>query len=101
MRPRLPFSLSSVMVHQVPIIEDNGKVVNESFDIALYLERTYPDKPSLFGGPGGASCCCCVSLAVSPSDSVFSSGHKVAWQPLHLQGRQGLPHRAVCCFLDT
>ena len=42
-------------MHQVPIIEDNGKVVNDSFDIALYLERTYPDRPSLFGGPGGAA----------------------------------------------
>ena len=40
---------------QVPIIEDHGKVVNDSFDIALYLERTYPDKPTLFGGPGGAA----------------------------------------------
>ncbi|KAK9825430.1 hypothetical protein WJX81_005481 [Elliptochloris bilobata] len=37
----------------VPIIEDNGKVVNDSFAIAQYLERTYPDRPTLFGGPGG------------------------------------------------
>jgi glutathione S-transferase len=37
----------------VPVIEDDGKLVRESFDIALYLERTYPDSPSLFGGPGG------------------------------------------------
>ena len=51
----------------MPIIEDNGRVVNESFDIALYLERTYPDKPSLFGGPGGAPQRCCVLLAVSPN----------------------------------
>ena len=39
----------------MPIIEDHGKVVNDSFDIALYLERTYPGKPTLFGGPGGAA----------------------------------------------
>lgn len=39
----------------MPIIEDHGKVVNDSFDIALYLERTYPDKPTLFGGPDGAA----------------------------------------------
>ena len=39
----------------MPIIEDHGKVVNDSFDIALYLEQTYPDKPTLFGGPGGAA----------------------------------------------
>jgi glutathione S-transferase len=37
----------------VPVIDDNGTLVRESFDIALYLERTYPDRPSLFGGPGG------------------------------------------------
>ncbi len=37
----------------VPILDDNGTLVRESFDIALYLERTYPDRPSLFGGPGG------------------------------------------------
>jgi glutathione S-transferase len=27
--------------------------VSDSFDIALYLEETYPDRPSLFGGEGG------------------------------------------------
>jgi glutathione S-transferase len=37
----------------VPVIDDNGTLVRDSFDIALYLERTYPDRPSLFGGPGG------------------------------------------------
>ncbi|MEP3276101.1 MAG: glutathione S-transferase family protein [Stappiaceae bacterium] len=37
----------------VPVIEDNGKVVSDSWDIALYLEETYPDRPSLFGGPSG------------------------------------------------
>jgi glutathione S-transferase len=37
----------------VPVLDDNGTLVRESFEIALYLERTYPDRPSLFGGPGG------------------------------------------------
>jgi glutathione S-transferase len=37
----------------VPILDDNGTLVRESFDIALHLERVYPDRPSLFGGPGG------------------------------------------------
>lgn len=40
---------------QVPIIQDGDKTVNDSFAIAQYLERTYPDRPSLFGGPGGAA----------------------------------------------
>lgn len=37
----------------VPVIEDNGRIVRDSFDIAVYLEEAYPDRPSLFGGPGG------------------------------------------------
>lgn len=39
----------------VPIIEDGGKLVRDSFKIALYLEETYPERPSLFGGEGGKS----------------------------------------------
>ena len=37
----------------VPVIDDGGKLVRESFDIALYLEEAYPDRPSLFAGEGG------------------------------------------------
>ncbi len=37
----------------VPVIDDDGKLMRESFDIALYLEDAYPDRPSLFGGAGG------------------------------------------------
>jgi glutathione S-transferase len=37
----------------VPVLDDDGTLVRESFDIALHLERTFPDRPSLFGGPGG------------------------------------------------
>lgn len=37
----------------VPVIRDGEKVVGDSFAIALYLEETYPDRPSLFGGEGG------------------------------------------------
>ena len=37
----------------VPVIEDRGRVVRDSFDIALYLEEAYPDRPTLFGGEGG------------------------------------------------
>jgi glutathione S-transferase len=39
----------------VPVIDDGGRLVRESFDIAVYLEETYPDRPSLFGGEGGRS----------------------------------------------
>jgi glutathione S-transferase len=38
---------------RVPVIIDNGRAVNDSWTIANYLEDTYPDRPSLFGGNGG------------------------------------------------
>ncbi|MDW3207723.1 MAG: glutathione S-transferase family protein [Alphaproteobacteria bacterium] len=37
----------------VPVIRDAGKSVHDSWAIANYLEDTYPDRPSLFGGPAG------------------------------------------------
>jgi glutathione S-transferase len=37
----------------VPVIEDQGRLIVDSWAIATYLERAYPDRPSLFGGPGG------------------------------------------------
>ena len=38
---------------RVPVIRDGETVVFDSWEIARYLERQYPDKPSLFGGPMG------------------------------------------------
>src|SRR5271165_5910909 len=35
---------------RVPVIVDNGRVVNDSTAISDYLETQYPDRPSLFGG---------------------------------------------------
>ncbi|RUU81284.1 glutathione S-transferase family protein, partial [Mesorhizobium sp. M7A.T.Ca.TU.009.01.1.2] len=37
----------------VPVIRDGETVVADSFDIALYLDEAYPDRPTLFGGEGG------------------------------------------------
>jgi glutathione S-transferase len=37
----------------VPILRDGNLLIRDSFDIALYLEETYPDGPTLFGGEGG------------------------------------------------
>ena len=39
----------------VPVLKDGETVVCESWPIAEYLEDTYPDRPSLFGGPEGRS----------------------------------------------
>lgn len=40
-------------VKTIPAIEDGDRRVVDSGEIARYLEATYPDRPSLFGGPGG------------------------------------------------
>ncbi|MFD1746141.1 glutathione S-transferase family protein [Rhizobium helianthi] len=37
----------------VPVLRDGDLLIRDSFDIALYLEETYPNRPSLFGGEGG------------------------------------------------
>lgn len=37
----------------VPVLDDDGQIVPDSNAIANYLETTYPDRPSLFGGPQG------------------------------------------------
>jgi glutathione S-transferase len=37
----------------VPVIDDNGQLMRESFDIAVHLEETYPGGLSLFRGEGG------------------------------------------------
>ena len=38
---------------RVPVIRDGETVVSDSWAIAEYLEDTYPDRPSLFGGAQG------------------------------------------------
>jgi glutathione S-transferase len=38
---------------RVPVLVDGDNVVFDSWTIANYLEETYPDRPSLFGGAGG------------------------------------------------
>ena len=38
---------------RVPVIVDGGEVVHDSSAIAEYLEKRYPDRPSLFGGETG------------------------------------------------
>jgi glutathione S-transferase len=38
---------------KVPVLLDNDTAVVDSWVIANYLEDTYPDLPSLFGGEGG------------------------------------------------
>jgi len=37
----------------VPIIQDDGQVVHDSWAIACHLEDRFPERPSLFGGAAG------------------------------------------------
>ena len=37
----------------VPVLDDNGTIVHDSWEIAEYLEATYPDAPELFPGDEG------------------------------------------------
>jgi glutathione S-transferase len=41
----------------VPVIRDGDVVVRDSWQIAEHLERAYPERPSLFGGPTGHALC--------------------------------------------
>jgi len=38
---------------KVPVLDDGGTVVNDSFAIAEYLDETYADAPTLFPGTNG------------------------------------------------
>jgi glutathione S-transferase len=51
------FTEKGVIAHsgqeRVPVIEDGGRVLADSWAIANYLEEAYPDRLSLFGGSAG------------------------------------------------
>jgi glutathione S-transferase len=46
-------AISAYQSEKVPVLLDGGKAVVDSWVIANYLEDSYPDRPSLFGGEGG------------------------------------------------
>ncbi|MHA1157598.1 MAG: glutathione S-transferase N-terminal domain-containing protein [Alphaproteobacteria bacterium] len=54
----------------VPVLDDQGRLVRDSFAIALHLDETYPDRP-LFGGSGPAMARF-VETAVGPASSIVS-----------------------------
>jgi glutathione S-transferase len=56
---------------RVPVLVDGETVVSDSWAIADYLERAYPDAPSLFGGAAGQA----VTRFVNAfADSVVNTG---------------------------
>ena len=46
-------NIESGATKSVPLIKDGDTVLGDSYEIAKYLDVTYPDTPSLFGGDGG------------------------------------------------
>jgi glutathione S-transferase len=46
-------SLEDGFSKTVPILRDGNELVRDSFEIAVYLEDRYPDRPTLFSGEGG------------------------------------------------
>ena len=65
----------------VPVIRDGTQVLSDSFLIAAYLDETYPDRPSLFGGEGGQAMARFVE-AWSQS-TVHGSLNVIALQEIH------------------
>jgi glutathione S-transferase len=39
--------------HMVPVLVDAGRVIHDSWNIAIHLEERFPERPSLFGGATG------------------------------------------------
>lgn len=56
---------------KVPVLRHGDRVVSDSWRIAEYLEDTWPDRPSLFGGPGGRALARFVNAW---SDAVVNAG---------------------------
>lgn len=55
-RPTLFTTIASVAgggQKTVPVLDDDGTIVGDSWKIAEHLEARYPDRPSLFGGETG------------------------------------------------
>lgn len=46
-------TLSFAESKTVPVLVDNDNIISDSWNIACYLEKQYPEKPSLFGGEAG------------------------------------------------
>ncbi len=48
--PEAPFA---DVAATVPVLEDEGRFIADSWEIACHLEERYPERPSLFGGAVG------------------------------------------------
>jgi glutathione S-transferase len=65
----------------VPVIEDAGRTVGDSWAIAEYLESAYPRRPSLFGGEAGRALSvfvqgwCMSTLHIGVADLIIADIH--------------------------
>ena len=48
-------AIENGVTRHVPLIRDGDRLVSDSFEIALYLEQAYPERPTLFAGEGGVA----------------------------------------------
>lgn len=53
----------------VPILEDGGKTVHDSWAIVDYLEEAYPDRPRIFGSRAERELCRFVDASLSTSSA--------------------------------
>ena len=79
----------------LPIVRDRARVISDSFEIALYLEREYPDRESLFAGAGG------VSLARFVQHWTQSNLHSIVGQACLLEIHDGLAPRDQQYFRES
>lgn len=51
----------------VPILDDNGRIVGDSWNIADYLDEAYPDRPRIFSSPAERALCRFLDASLFPS----------------------------------
>ena len=80
---------------RIPVVRDGDNVVSDSWDIAEYLERQYPDKASLFGG-GVSRMPTCETCSFPPR--LLQSAYMMSCGETKLTTRsQGLPSSFKRC----
>jgi glutathione S-transferase len=65
---------------QVPVLKDGNKVIADSTAIALYLDKTYPDRPIIPTNPQQKATC--LLLEQWADDSIGRKGRPILWESL-------------------
>jgi len=105
----------------VPIIEDDGHVVHDSWAIACHLEDRFPDRPSLFDGAAGRGAARLVNVwsdtvlgrsmrrqiyadfiwCIDPGDRAYFRCSREAQLGMTLEDYSAERDRALPAFLET